>query len=79
MIQPSDLHLDETEAVPEVRTHVRPSSSRKLEEAEFVVVRQAMDECGGNVKEAAKVLGMARSSLYRRLRRFKLRRSSAWK
>jgi len=79
MIEPSDLHLDQTEAVPETRTHVRPSSSGKLEEAEFIVVRQAMDECGGNVKEAAKLLGMARSSLYRRLRRFELQRSSSWK
>jgi transcriptional regulator with PAS, ATPase and Fis domain len=61
MIQLSDLHLDDTEAVPDARTHLRLSPSSKLEQAEFLVVRQAMDECGGNVKEAAKVLGMARN------------------
>jgi sigma-54 dependent transcriptional regulator, acetoin dehydrogenase operon transcriptional activator AcoR len=79
MIQLSDLDFDETEAAPQAGSHLKLSASRKLEEAELFAVRQAMDECGGNVKEAAKALGIARSSLYRRLRRFNLQRSSAWK
>jgi len=78
IIDVSDLPLDESEADRAAEAQLPPVSTRELEQAEFLAVRQAMDECGGNVKEAAKVLGMARSSLYRRLRRFKLQRSSAW-
>jgi len=38
-----------------------------LEEVEKVLIRKALDRCGGNVTLAAKALGLSRSAMYRRL------------
>ncbi|MBI1388252.1 MAG: response regulator [bacterium] len=38
-----------------------------LEEAELEIIRQTLTSVGGNKEEAARVLGLSRSSLYRRL------------
>jgi DNA-binding NtrC family response regulator len=38
-----------------------------LEEVERVLIRKALERHGGNVSQAAKVLGLSRSALYRRL------------
>ncbi|MGH9868102.1 MAG: sigma-54-dependent transcriptional regulator [Candidatus Polarisedimenticolia bacterium] len=40
-----------------------------LEEMEGLLIRKAMSRCGGNVSQAAQVLGLSRSALYRRLQR----------
>jgi DNA-binding NtrC family response regulator len=49
-----------------------PSAARmlSLDEAEREHIRSVVAACGGSVVEAAKVLGIARSSLYARIRRF---------
>ncbi len=39
----------------------------KLEEAERVLIRNALDRYDGNVAEAARALGLSRSAMYRRL------------
>jgi DNA-binding NtrC family response regulator len=38
-----------------------------LEEAERVLIRRALDRCGGNVAQAARLLGVPRMRIYRRL------------
>ncbi len=38
-----------------------------LEEAELEIIKQTLNNVGGNKEEAARVLGLSRSSLYRRL------------
>jgi DNA-binding NtrC family response regulator len=38
-----------------------------LEEVERLLIRKALERHGGNVSQAAKVLGLSRSALYRRL------------
>jgi two-component system response regulator HydG len=38
-----------------------------LEEAELEIIKQTLESVGGNKEEAARVLGLSRSSLYRRL------------
>lgn len=43
-----------------------------LEEAETQLIRQALDECGGNRQRAADMLGITKSSLYRRLEKYAL-------
>jgi DNA-binding NtrC family response regulator len=43
-----------------------------LEEAEKYLIRRALDRASGNVSHAAKVLGLSRSALYRRLEHFRL-------
>jgi DNA-binding NtrC family response regulator len=42
----------------------------KLEEAEEVLIRNALDRCGGNVQAAAEQLGLSRSALYRRMEKY---------
>jgi two-component system response regulator HydG len=37
---------------------------------EVQAVRQALEQCGGNKSNAAKMLGFSRKSLYKRLREF---------
>jgi len=42
----------------------------KLEEAEEMLIRNALDRCGGNVQAAAEQLGLSRSALYRRMEKY---------
>jgi DNA-binding NtrC family response regulator len=55
---------------------LKPSDSRgpeldqlTLDEAERVLIQRALKKCDGNVSEAARLLGLSRSALYRRLER----------
>jgi len=41
-----------------------------LEDAEQLLVRQALDRYAGNIMQAAEHLGLSRSALYRRLEKF---------
>jgi len=64
-IQPSDLML---------RTRTSTDTSRRLEdmtleEVERYLIERALATQGGNVTEAARVLGLSRSALYRRLQK----------
>jgi transcriptional regulator of acetoin/glycerol metabolism len=43
-----------------------------LEEAERLLIRKALARHGGNVSDAAKILGLSRSALYRRLEKYGL-------
>ncbi len=43
-----------------------------LEDVERVLIRKALDRCGGNVSQAAGALGLSRSALYRRLQQYGL-------
>ena len=46
-----------------------------LEEAERYLIQRALGKCDGNVSEAAKLLGVSRSALYRRLEAYGLKES----
>ncbi len=43
-----------------------------LDEMESEAIRDALRRCGGNMSEAAKLLGITRQSLYRRIEKYKL-------
>jgi DNA-binding NtrC family response regulator len=43
-----------------------------MEEIEKVLIKKALDRCGGNVGRAAEALGLSRSTFYRRLQDFGL-------
>jgi DNA-binding NtrC family response regulator len=47
-----------------------PLEQLKLDEAEELLIRTALDRCGGNVRAAAEQLGLSRSALYRRMEKY---------
>jgi DNA-binding NtrC family response regulator len=61
-----------------LRTASEPAShveQMTLEEAERYLIQRALGKCDGNVSEAAKLLGVSRSALYRRLEAYGLKES----
>ncbi len=60
------------EAVPGARWAVPDNVS--LDEVERQVIQATLRRCGGNVKEAASVLGIDRSTLYDRLKKYEIPR-----
>lgn len=61
-IEPAHLHLPEVAAMP------APRGATTLREQSRLRVQQTLMECGGNVSEAARRLGISRTTLYRALR-----------
>src|SRR5438477_632050 len=49
-----------------------PLDQMSLEEVERVLIQKALARAGGNVSDAAKALGLSRSALYRRIKRYGL-------
>lgn len=47
-----------------------PLDNLTLEQAEIYLIRRALERSGANMTEAARILGIGRSSLYRRLEKF---------
>jgi two-component system response regulator HydG len=43
------------------------SSSKTLDELEFQAIRESLQKCNGNKSKAAKMLGISRKALYKRL------------
>lgn len=64
-IRPADLMLER-----QPTTDAAPLDRLKLEEAEELLIRNALDRCGGNVQAAAEQLGLSRSALYRRMEKY---------
>ncbi len=48
------------------------SSNATLEQAEQAMIRNALDQCQGNIQKTAEMLGLSRASLYRRLEKYEL-------
>lgn len=55
------------------RSGVEPASGRSLDEVERLHVQQVFQEAGGNVARSARILGIDRTTLYAKLRRYGLR------
>ena len=49
----------------------KPGQHLNLQETEQRMIVRALDECGGNVTKAARVLGLSRRTLHRRLKEFR--------
>jgi DNA-binding NtrC family response regulator len=54
-----------------------PDEIKPLRELERVAIAQALEACGGNVTQAAKLLGLGRATLYRRLAELQMPASAA--
>ena len=66
LLLPEDV---ETAAAPVAVTVPTQTRLKTLEENELEYIQQVVRSCGGNQTEAAKVLGISRTSLWRRLTR----------
>ncbi|MGD8727240.1 MAG: sigma-54 dependent transcriptional regulator [Gemmatimonadales bacterium] len=62
-VRASDLGMDRG------RIGVPSFDEMTLDDAERELIRRALSRCSGNVTEAAKLLGVSRSALYRRMQR----------
>jgi DNA-binding NtrC family response regulator len=64
-VQPGDLMLERRGAAGAARLE-----SLTLDAAEEMLIRNALERCGGNVQAAAEQLGLSRSALYRRMEKY---------
>ena len=55
---------------PRPQAGQRPIEHMTLDEAEELLIREALERCGGNVQAAAEQLGLSRSALYRRMEKY---------
>jgi DNA-binding NtrC family response regulator len=63
LVQPSDLP-------PEMGDAAATDSSRSLDELERQHILQLLEECGGNRSRVARILGISRRTVYRKLRQY---------
>jgi DNA-binding NtrC family response regulator len=72
-ILPEHLHLQRSGAAQPVAIHQATKKDfaaalpLNLDEAEDVLIQRALDETGGNIAEAARLLGVHRTRIYRKL------------
>jgi two-component system response regulator HydG len=75
------VEMDLPEELLAERSSVQDKKSRpvvSLREMEEVAVRAALAECSGNKSKTAKVLGLSRKALYKRLRDFGIMDPDSW-
>lgn len=63
---------EEKKAVAEPPSKPMPQAVRSLREVEKQAIVEALSYCGGNIKQAAAHLGIARNTLYRKMEDFQL-------
>ena len=68
VIQPTDFYF----SMPESSDESLVFENYNLEDVEKMVIRRAMSKYGGNISQAARELGLTRTSLYRRLGKYGL-------
>ena len=72
-IEQFDFSLQAFESAPAPVTPAPASAGHAaptIEQAEQAMVRNALDQCGGNIQKTAEMLGLSRAALYRRLEKF---------
>jgi DNA-binding NtrC family response regulator len=67
VVRPADLGLQ-----PAAEAGERRLEEMSLEEVERLLIQKALKRFGGNVSQAAEVLGLSRSALYRRMQKYEL-------
>jgi DNA-binding NtrC family response regulator len=74
VLEPADLRFDGPGAVPPAEPVETPAAERllTLEELERVHIERVLRELGGRVSEASARLGIPRSTLYQKIKKFKV-------
>jgi DNA-binding NtrC family response regulator len=67
-IEQFDFSLQPME--PLVPASPAAAAAMTLDQAEQAMVRNALDQCGGNIQKTADLLGLSRAALYRRLEKY---------
>jgi DNA-binding NtrC family response regulator len=70
-IAAEDLGLGTGSTMP-AATAAEVDGGRTLEQAEQALIRNALDQCQGNIQKTAEMLGLSRAALYRRLEKYGL-------
>ncbi|WP_395788560.1 sigma-54-dependent transcriptional regulator [Aquimonas sp.] len=71
LLEQLDLGV-EAEPVVAAASGLPAPGSMTLEQAEQAMIRNALDQCRGNIQRAAELLGLSRGALYRRLEKYGL-------
>lgn len=72
MTQGERISADDLALRPSDAESGRRLEDMTLEEAEALMIRRTLERCGGNVSQSADALGLSRSALYRRIKKFRL-------
>lgn len=67
------LEVADFSSQPGVESDVDSSAKGTLEDAELTAIEQALEKAGGNHTTAARILGITRQTLYRRMEKYGLR------
>ncbi|MCB1559481.1 MAG: sigma-54-dependent Fis family transcriptional regulator [Xanthomonadales bacterium] len=65
-----DLGIGGSSANRSAATTATPLPDMTLEQAEQMMIRNALDRCSGNIQHTADMLGLSRAALYRRLEKY---------
>ena len=71
VLQPEHFHLDEPSASDSELDHL-PLGGRPLDRVERVVIKQTLAQAQGNKLRAARMLGIASSTLYKKMKKYDL-------
>jgi DNA-binding NtrC family response regulator len=72
MAQGDEVRAADLGLQPSRETGERRLEEMSLEEVERLLIQKALKRFGGNVSQAAEVLGLSRSALYRRMQKYEL-------
>lgn len=67
------LEVTDFSSQPGVESDIDSSAKGTLEDAELTAIEQALEKAGGNHTTAARILGITRQTLYRRMEKYGLR------
>ncbi|ATW23649.1 sigma-54-dependent Fis family transcriptional regulator [Candidatus Formimonas warabiya] len=74
---PDDIHLHSADIFQKKSYETKPimpnsKMNLQIKEIEIISIKQALQNTGNNIRETAEILGLSKSTLYRKIREYKL-------